>query len=68
VPEQELRQAFNKAVAAARKVGLSTETIDSEAGPSYAADALGGKSDVSTQVIERRMEKDGFWSQPRGAE
>jgi Zn-dependent peptidase ImmA (M78 family) len=67
VPRRELESQFTKAVARARKVGLSDETIDSEAGRTYIANALAREFDVSTQVIEKRMEKDGFWSPPPGA-
>lgn len=67
-PENELRQHFTTAVDTARKAGLSAETIDSEVGRAYIADALAGSFDVSTQVIERRMEKDGLWSPPTGAD
>ena len=68
VPEDELRQHFISAVDAARRAGLSSDTIDSEVGRTYIADALAGSFDVSTEVIERRMEKDGFWSPPPGAD
>ena len=68
VPEDELKRLFTNAVAQARKAGLSAETIDSEAGRTYIAEALADDFDVSTQVIERRMEKDGFWTPPPGAD
>lgn len=68
VSDQELRREFAQAVATASKAGLSAETIESEAGRSYVAEALANRFDVSTQVIERRMEKDGLWSPPSGSE
>ncbi len=68
VPEDELRKEFMTAVKGARKAGVSAETIDSEIGRAYLAEALAGRFDVSTQVIERRMEKDGFWTPPQGAD
>lgn len=68
VPEQELCHHFKDAVGVAGKAGLSAKTIDSEAGRTYIAMALADVFDVSTMVIEKRMEKDGYWPSLPGAD
>lgn len=64
VPRGELRQQFDAGIGAAEKAGLSESTLWSEAGKSYVALWLADQFDVSAQVIEKRMEKDGLWPPP----
>jgi Zn-dependent peptidase ImmA (M78 family) len=64
VPGAELRREFDSAILTARDAGLSELTLSSDAGKSYVAKWLAGQFDVSEQVIEKRMEKDGLWSAP----
>ena len=64
VPPAELRREFAVAIKAARKAGLPESTLWSEAGKSYVAKWLGDQFDVSGQVIEKRLEKDGLWMPP----
>lgn len=64
VPAAELQEQFEIALQAARKAGLSETTLSSEAGKSYIARWLAGQFEVSEQVIEKRMEKDGLWATP----
>lgn len=64
VPSPELRTQFDAAMRAARQAGLSESTLSSEAGKSHIARWLADQFDVSEQVIEKRMEKDGLWVPP----
>lgn len=64
VPPAELRTQFATAMRAARQAGLPESTLSSEAGKAYIAKWLADQFDVSEQVIERRMEKDGLWVPP----
>lgn len=64
VPEMELRTQFESAMRAAREAGLSESTLSSEAGKSYVSSWLAGQFEVSDQVIEKRLEKDGLWTAP----
>lgn len=64
VPAPELRTQFDAAMRAAREAGLSEFTLSSEAGQSYIAKWLADQFEVSEQVIEKRMEKDGLWVPP----
>lgn len=64
VPAPELRTQFDAAMRAAREAGLSESTLSSEAGQSYIAKWLADQFEVSEQVIEKRMEKDGLWVPP----
>jgi len=64
VPPGELREQFETALKAARQAGLSDATLWSEAGKAHLARWLAGQFEVSDQVIERRLEKDGPWSAP----
>ena len=61
VPGEELRKQFEAATRAARQAGLSEATLSSEAGKSHIARWLASQFEVSEQVIEKRMEKDGLW-------
>ncbi len=60
VPPDPLRDAYRKAVRAARKVGLSIQKVGEVARP-YIAGWLARRFDVSSQVIEKRLEKDRLW-------
>lgn len=64
VPAAELRREFHGAVRAARQAGLSEDTLSSEAGKGHLARWLASQFEVSEQVIEKRMEKDGLWVPP----
>lgn len=64
VPPAELRSHLDAGVAAARAAGLSDATLWSEAGKAYIAASLADRFDVSTDVIERRLDKDGLWALP----
>jgi len=64
VPGEELRKQFQAATRAARQAGLSEATLSSEAGKAHIARWLAGQFEVSEQVIEKRMEKDGLWVAP----
>ena len=64
VPLAELRQEFERAVKTARRAGLTDATVWSEAGKGYLARWLATQFEVSEQVIERRLEKDGLWPAP----
>ena len=64
VPVSELRRMFDSAMREARGAGLSESTLSNEAGKSYIARWLAEQFQVSEQVIERRMEKDGLWTLP----
>ncbi len=66
VPGPELRTQFESAMHAARDAGLSEATLSNEAGKSYVASWLAGQFEVSDQVIEKRLEKDGLWTAPSG--
>ena len=63
-PAVELRLEFEKAVKMARLAGLTDATLWSEAGKGYLARSLAAQFEVSEQVIERRLEKDGLWPAP----
>jgi hypothetical protein len=65
VPPEPLRTEYQKAARAAARVGLSLQKAG-EVARSYVADWLARRFDVSPQVIERRLDKDGLWpeSQP----
>lgn len=67
VPGTELREQLRVALKAAKDGGLSEATIWSDAGKSYIARWLADQFDVSEQVVERRMEKDGLWPTPGDA-
>jgi Zn-dependent peptidase ImmA (M78 family) len=64
VPAAELRREFAGAVQTARRAGLSDATLWSEAGKEHIARWLATQFEVSEQVIERRLEKDGLWPAP----
>ena len=64
VPAAELRREFAAAVKTARRAGLRDATLWSEAGKEHVARWLAAKFEVSEQVIERRLEKDGLWPGP----
>ena len=64
VPPAELQQQFQRALKAARAAGLTDATLWSEAGQGYLARWLATQFEVSEQVIERRLEKDGLWPTP----
>jgi uncharacterized protein DUF955 len=64
VPSAELKTCCNTAISAARKGGLSEATLSSEAGKAYIARWLADQFEVSEQVIEKRMEKEGLWVAP----
>ena len=63
-PPEELRREWFDAAAAAKRAGLSEQTLLSEAGRSHVASWLADRFDVSSVVIERRLEKDGLWPAP----
>lgn len=67
VPELELHREFESAMTAARDAALSESTLSSEAGRSYVSTWLSGLFEVSDQVIEKRLEKDGLWTAPSAA-
>jgi hypothetical protein len=52
------------AVQTARRAGLTDATLWSEAGKEHVARWLATQFEVSEQVIERRLEKDGLWPAP----
>jgi Zn-dependent peptidase ImmA (M78 family) len=60
VPATELKTKFDEAVAMAKRAGMSDETVESEAGKAYLADWLAATFDVSREVIEKRLDKDGL--------
>lgn len=64
VPPRELKAQSAAAVKAARQAGLSEATLSSDAGQAHVARWLADQFDVSEQVIEKRMEKDGLWVPP----
>jgi hypothetical protein len=66
-PPRELKAQSEAAVNAARRAGLSEATLSSEAGQAHIARWLADQFDVSEQVIEKRMEKDGLWVPPAPA-
>ena len=68
VPTAQLVERFNVGIAAAREAGMSEETLWSEAGKAYLAQWLADQFDVSTQVIEKRMDKDGLLALPEAPE
>jgi Zn-dependent peptidase ImmA (M78 family) len=64
VPSPELRERFDVGVTAARREGMSDATLWSDAGKGYVAQWLGEQFDVSKEVIEKRLDKDGLWLLP----
>jgi len=64
VPPAELRHRFQRALKAARRAGLTDATLWSEAGKAHISRWLATQFEVSDQVIERRLEKDGLWPAP----
>jgi len=60
VPAEPLRAKYQKAVRAATRVGLSLQKAG-EVARSYVADWVARRFEVSAQVIERRLDKDGLW-------
>jgi Zn-dependent peptidase ImmA (M78 family) len=64
VPAAELAREFAGAVQTARRAGLRDATLWSEAGKEHIARWLAAQFEVSEQVIERRLEKDGLWPAP----
>lgn len=62
VPAEPLRTEYQKAVRVAGRVGLSLLKAG-EVARSYVADWLARRFEVSAQVIEKRLDKDGLWPQ-----
>lgn len=60
VPTEQLAAEHRNAMAMARRAGISESTLDSEAGRATIARSLAATFQVSEQVIEKRMEKDGL--------
>ncbi|MFQ5846970.1 MAG: ImmA/IrrE family metallo-endopeptidase [Candidatus Methylomirabilales bacterium] len=60
VPAEPLRDAYGRAIRAARNVGLSIQKVGEVARP-YIADWLADRFDVSPQVIDKRLDKDKLW-------
>ena len=65
VAAEPLRIEYQRAARAATRVGLSLQKAG-EVARSYVADWLARRFEVSAQVIEKRLDKDGLWprSQP----
>lgn len=66
-PAEPLRTEYQKAVRVAGRVGLSLQKAGYVA-RSYVADWLARRFEVSTQVIEKRLDRDGLWPQRRPPE
>lgn len=64
VPAEPLREAYQRAVRAAGRAGLSVQKVGEVAHP-YIAAWLARRFEVSPQVIERRLRKDGLWREQR---
>lgn len=64
VPSRELLQAFEGGVKSARDAGMTDQTLWSEAGKTYLSKWLADQFDVSTDVIEKRLDKDRLWKLP----
>lgn len=62
VPAEPLHDAHRRAVRAAARAGLSVQKAG-EVAYSYIADWLAKQFEVSAQVIEKRLRKDGLWQQ-----
>lgn len=64
VPAEPLREAYGRAVRAAGRAGLSAQKVGEVAHP-YIAAWVARRFEVSPQVIERRLRKDGLWRERR---
>lgn len=60
VPREALAREYRKAIAVAGKAGLSLQRVG-EAAQLYVANWLGRRFNVSAEVVERRLRKDGVW-------